>query len=73
MSSYLVAALFCLAGLFSPHLAADEQPYAWAPALALGSHLPAFELVDDAGLRHSSAALPGARGMLLFFNRSTDW
>ncbi len=50
-----------------------EDGFVWAPAQPLGSTLPAFEVVDNAGNPTQISQLIGKNGTLLFFSRSTDW
>lgn len=53
---------------------AQEAPeYVWAPALAVGDTIPLLDAPDQHGKQRSLADLAGARGLVLFFNRSFDW
>ena len=50
---------------------ADEYSDGWGPPI--GARAPALNAVDRAGDPVTLAELAGANGLLLFFNRSTDW
>ena len=45
----------------------------WAPGQPVGSMLPEFTLPDSTGTPREISSLRGSQGMLLLFNRSTDW
>jgi hypothetical protein len=47
--------------------------WVWADDLAIGSRLPEFSVVDARNADISVQSLYGKKGLLLFFNRSTDW
>lgn len=51
--------------------AQDAYLEQWGPAL--GSPLPMLDAPDQLGQRRQFADLTGEHGLLLFFNRSTDW
>jgi hypothetical protein len=58
----------CLSG---KTLWADEL--VWAGDLAIGSRLPEFSVVNASNADISVQSLYGKKGLLLFFNRSTEW
>lgn len=51
--------------------AQDAYVQQWGPAL--GTPLPMLDALDQKGQRRQFADLTGEHGLLLFFNRSTDW
>ena len=67
-TSWTAAALLAAAALGAQ---ADEYSDSWGPAV--GSAAPAITAVDINGDPSSIEALAGEHGLLLFFNRSTDW
>ena len=73
MNALRSVGISCLLYLFSMAATAAEPSYAWAPALEIGEVLPQFELADQSGRLYAAEDLPGDTGMMLFFNRSTDW
>ena len=50
---------------------ADEYTDHWGPPV--GESVPVLEAHDHAGTVRTLANLTGARGLLLFMNRSADW
>lgn len=71
------AALISLFGIVTLVCAQQPQPGvgAGAPSIGLevGSKIPAFELRDQNGQKHSNETLKGANGTILLFFRSADW
>jgi len=53
------------------HGLADEYTDAWGPVV--GARVEVFEMSDAAGTTRSAAELMGAKGLLVFYNRSVDW
>ena len=51
--------------------AADDYVALWGPAV--GTEIPMLEPVDVTGKGRSLDDLAGPNGLLLFFNRTTDW
>lgn len=51
--------------------AQDDYVQQWGPAV--GTTLPMLDALDQEGKRRQFADLTGDHGLLLFFNRSTDW
>lgn len=51
----------------------SAQDFVWAPALPVGSALPAIDAVDQNGQRHTLADLSGEKGLVLVMSRSFDW
>jgi hypothetical protein len=45
----------------------------WANDLPLGAPLPEFSVVDASSSVIPVQSLYGKRGLLLYFNRSTEW
>ena len=45
----------------------------WADDLAIGSRLPEFSVTNVNNADISVQSLYGKKGLLLFFNRSTEW
>jgi hypothetical protein len=45
----------------------------WADNLAIGSPLPEFSVVDVSDSVIPAQSLYGKKGLLLYFNRSTQW
>jgi hypothetical protein len=45
----------------------------WAPALLNGATLPAIEAPDTLGQIQTNETLMGENGLLMQFNRSSDW
>ncbi len=77
---WLVGFGFAVA-LASPAMVAGQQQ-APAPAAAIdvqrlgpqvGDAVPAFSLVDQAGVTRNLASILGPKGALLVFARSADW
>ncbi len=52
-------------------VAADDYQDDWGPAV--GSAMPAIDAPDHTGAPRALADLTGAKGLLLFVNRSADW
>lgn len=52
-------------------LAASEYVDSWGPPV--GTAIPEATFNDQAGQPRTFAGLMGARGLLIFFNRSADW
>lgn len=50
---------------------ASEYVDGWGPPV--GTTIPEASFDDQAGHPRTFAGLMGARGLLLFFNRSADW
>lgn len=50
-----------------------ESSTEWASALADGSTLPMIEAPDTQGVLQTNDTLMGENGLLLQFNRSSDW
>lgn len=71
------AAVIFVFGIVILVCAQQPQPKraAGAPSigLAVGSKVPAFELLDQNGRKHSNETLKGANGTILLFFRSADW
>ncbi len=66
----LMLVLVCWA--WSPALQAqDAYAQQWGPDV--GTPLPMLDALDQEGQRRQFADLAGEHGLLLFFNRSTDW
>ena len=63
--------LFGLCWMVSAAYAADPYSEQWGPAL--GSQIPVLEAPDQDGVMRDFEDLAGQHGLLLFFNRSTDW
>jgi hypothetical protein len=49
------------------------QAAEWATALPNGATLPMIEAPDTQGLQQTNDSLMGENGLLLQFNRSSDW
>lgn len=60
-----------LAVVLAVSAAASEYVDTWGPPV--GTAIPEASFNDQAGLPRTFADLMGARGLLLFFNRSADW
>ena len=45
--------------------------YGWGPAV--GATIPGFELTAADGSPRTAEELMGAKGLLVFYNRSVDW
>jgi hypothetical protein len=74
VSRFFLQCLFiAVAALLNCVWVNGDEATDWAPDLQPGDPLPAFTLLDDDGISHDSRSLPGEHGLLLFFNRSTDW
>ena len=63
-----VLAATVLIAIFS---VASDYVDTWGPPV--GSRVEPFSLSDNAGKTRSMADLMGAKGLLVFFNRSADW
>lgn len=69
------AALGVVVGAASPAMAQPPAPAVQTSTLGpqVGSPVPAFEGVDQFGVRQSLASLSGPNGLMLVFSRSVDW
>ena len=50
---------------------ASEHTHGWGPPV--GTAIPEASLTSQSGEPQTFAGLMGARGLLIFFNRSADW
>lgn len=67
----LALILICGCAWSSATQAQDGYAAQWGPAV--GTPLPMLDAPDQEGMRRRFADLSGEHGLLLFFNRSTDW
>jgi len=51
----------------------QSQAAEWATSLPNGAMLPMIEAPDAQGLQQTNDTLMGENGLLLQFNRSSDW
>ena len=66
-----ILARAALAVILAAAATASEYADTWGPPV--GTAIPAASFHDQAGQPQTLAGLMGARGLLLFFNRSADW
>ena len=66
-----VAVVLLLTTLTNSDAMADNYTEQWGPPV--GEPVPVLEAYDHAGTLRTFANLTGARGLLLFMNRSSDW
>lgn len=71
-------ALFTAALFLGPITAIGSSQSAAEPPVArtgpdVGTRIPDFEVVDQAGKRQTFETLRGPKGLLLLFFRSADW
>ena len=64
-------ALLAATALIAIFSVASDYVDAWGPPV--GTRIDPFSLSDSAGKTRSMADLMGAKGLLVFFNRSADW
>lgn len=57
----------------STTVGAADDPFVWAPTLAVGATLPAIDAVDQNGDEQGFARLRGENGLILVMSRSFDW
>ena len=60
-----------LAFVLTAPVTASEYVDTWGPPV--GTAIPEASFDDQAGQPRTFAGLMGARGLLIFFNRSADW
>lgn len=66
-----LVARFALALVLAAPATASEYADNWGPPV--GTAIPEATFNDQAGQPRTFAGLMGARGLLIFFNRSADW
>ena len=71
MITSLRCAVLCWVAAGAMGAVASEYIDSWGPAL--GSQLPGFSLQDATGVTRTASELMGAKGLLVFYNRSADW